>query len=38
MTVSEMLRVMYENDLFDTFPTCDIVFHRFIIQSVAGAD
>ena len=22
MTVSEMLRVMHENDLFDTFPEC----------------
>ena len=47
MTVSEMPRVMHENDLFDTFPECSkvvhilavisvyIVFHRTIIESVA---
>lgn len=27
MTVSEMLSVMYENDLFGTFPKCSKVVH-----------
>ena len=47
MTVSEMLKTMHENDLFDMFPefsnvlhitssdTCYIVFCRTIIQCVA---
>ena len=27
MTISEMLRVVHENDLFDTFPECSKVVH-----------
>ena len=27
MTISEMLRVVHENDLFDTFPECYKVVH-----------
>ena len=36
MTVSEMLRVMHENDLFDTFPECSIVVHILAVIPVTS--
>ena len=34
MTVSEMLRVMHENDLFHTFPECSKVVHILAVIPV----
>ena len=36
MTVSEMPRVMHENDLFDTFPECSKVVHILAVISVTS--
>ena len=36
VTVSEMLRVMHENDLFDTFPECSKVVHILAVIPVTS--